>query len=132
MDFSRSDLEDDLSDTLNLARMRTMPDVVDGIRWDMTPEIMMEPRFQSRPEDLQKLREITGFMFYIESQCEPPAVMMMKVGKTDISSTVGKIDEVPQEMIQRAMDNPGHKPSFGMYAISEEIKTWLKKELGVK
>ncbi len=132
MDFTRCDLENDLSDTLNLSGMKTMPDILDSIRWDMTPEIMMEPRFQSNPEDLRRLRDITGYMFYIETQCEPPVVMLMKVGKTDISSTVGKIDEVPREMIRRAMDNPVHKPSFGMYAITEEIKSWLKKELGVK
>ncbi len=131
-DKERIDMDEALCEVPGLVEIRNRPDIVEGIRWDVTPENIMEPRFQSRPEDLKKLREIAGYMFYIETQCEPPALMLMKVGKTDISSTVGKIEEVPQELIQRAIDNPVQKPSFGMYAISEEIKDWLKKELGLK
>lgn len=131
MDFTRCDIEEGLDGTLNLARMRTMPEVVESIRWDVTPQVLMEPRFQSNPEDLKKLREITGYMFYIETQCGDPALMLMKVGRTDISSTVGKIDEISKDLIQKAIDSPVHKPFFGMYAISEEIKAWLKKELGL-
>lgn len=126
------DLDDSICDVPGLVEIRNRPDIVEGIRWDVTPENIMEPRFQSNPEDLKKLREITGYMFYIETQCEPPALMLMKVGKTDISSTIGKIEEVPQELVRRAIENPVQKPSFGMYAISEEIKDWLKKELGLK
>lgn len=132
MDEEKTDLDDVFRDVPGLAEIRERPDIVGGIRWDMTPEVMMEPRFQSNPEDLQKLREIAGYMFYIESQCEPPALMLMKVGKTDISSTVGKIEEVPRDLIRRAIDNPVHKPVHGMYAITEEIKAWIKKELGLQ
>lgn len=130
-DSEKADLDEALCYVPDIAEIRSRPDIVASIRWDMTPQILMEPRFQSNPEDLKKLREISGYMFYIESQCEPPALMLMKVGKTDITSTVGKINEIPSELIKRAMENPVHKPSFGMYAITEEIKIWLKKELGI-
>ena len=70
-------------------------------------------------------------MFYVESQCKPPTLMLLKVGKTDITSTVGRIEEIPVELLTMAMENPEHGPSHGMYAITEEIKTWLKKKLGV-
>ncbi|HWR58840.1 MAG TPA: hypothetical protein VN328_08135 [Thermodesulfovibrionales bacterium] len=128
-DNIRCDLQEGLDGTLGLAGLRTMPDIVEKIKWDVTPEVIMEPRFQLNPEDAKKLKEITGYMFYIETQCEPPALMLMKVGKTDITSTIGKIDEVPKEFIQRAIDNPIKKPVYGMLAITDEIKEWLQKEL---
>ena len=122
----------DMSDIYSLSDIRETPDILQKIKWDATPQMVMEPRFLSRPEDMKRLQELAGFMFYIESQCEPPAVMLLKIGKTDITSTVGRVDEIPVELVRRAMENPQHSPSHGMYAITEEIKTWLKKELGVE
>ncbi len=121
----------DLFDMLSLKDIREDRELIGKIRWDVTPQIVMEPRFQSRAEDLQKLRDIIGFMFYVESQCEPPALMLLKVGATDITSTIGKISEIPQELLKKAIENPVEKPAHGMYAINDEIKAWLKKELGV-
>ncbi len=114
-----------------LNAIKDSPEVLEKIKWDVTPQILMEPRFQSRAEDLLKLRDISGYMFYIESQCEPPALMLLKVGKTDITSTIAKIDEIPPDLLRKAMENPAEKPIHGMYAISDEIKEWLKKELGI-
>ncbi|MCL5022161.1 MAG: hypothetical protein M1497_02125 [Nitrospirae bacterium] len=121
----------DIFGTPNLNEIKESPDILEKIKWDVTPQMVMEPRFQSRAEDLQKLREISGYMFYVESQCEPPALMLLKVGKTDITSTVGRIDEVPVELVRRAIEHPREKPAYGMYAITDEIKEWLKKELGL-
>ena len=130
-DEERCELEKALYGTHGLADIKTSPEVLAKIKWDVTPQIIMEPRFQSNPEHAQKLKETAGYMFYIESQCEPPALMLMKVGGTNITSTVGKIDEISPELVRKAMENPEHPPSYGMYAITEEIKAWLKKELGV-
>ncbi|HAM52659.1 MAG TPA: hypothetical protein DCP92_18910 [Nitrospiraceae bacterium] len=116
---------------LGLKDIKKRPDILTKIKLDVTPRVVMEPRFQSKPEDRQKLREISGYMFYIESQCEPPALMLLKVGSIDITSTAGKIDEIPGELLQKAITNPIEKPSNGMYAITEEIQGWLKKELGI-
>ena len=121
----------DFSNMLDLNEMKESPEVLGKIKWEVTPQTVMEPRFQSKAEDLQKLKDISGYIFYIESQCEPPALMLLKVGKTDITSTIGKIDEIPPKLLRKAMENPVDKPSNGMYAITDEIKEWLKKELGV-
>ena len=115
----------------DLDAIRERPDILKGIKWDVTPQMVMEPRFQSRAEDMQKLREISGYMFYIETECDQPSVMLMKVGKTDIASTVGKINGIPQELIKRAISKPAHTPVYGMYAVSDEIKSWLKKGLNL-
>jgi len=121
----------DMSDIYSLNDIRETPDILQKIKWDATPQMVMEPRFLSRPEDMRRLQELSGYMFYVESQCEPPAVMLLKIGKTDITSTVGRIEEIPVELVRKALENPEHPPSHGMYAITEEIKAWLKKKLGV-
>lgn len=114
-----------------LSDLKLRPEILSGIKLDVTPKMFMEPRFSSNKEDLKKLKEISGYMFYIETQCEPNALMLMKIGKTDISQTIGKIEELPEEMIQRAIENPVYPPEQGMYAITEEIKDWLRKELSL-
>lgn len=116
---------------LGLQDIKKRPDILPKIKLEVTPQMMMEPRFQSRPEDLEKLKDITGYMFYIETESETPALMLLKIGRSDITNTVGKIEEVPAEMLKRAIDNPVLPPTCGMYAISEEIRDWLKKELSV-
>ncbi len=113
----------------DLKSLRKRPDILSRIKWDVTPRMVMEPRFQTRPDDLQKLRDISGYLFYIETESERPLLMLMKTGKNDITSTAGMIEEIPFELIQRAINNPLHPPVHGMYAITEEIKDWLKKEL---
>lgn len=114
-----------------LNEIRKRSDILEGIKFNVTPRLVMEPRFHGKTEDLQKLKEVSGYMFYIESQSTPPALMLLKTGKTDITNTIGKIDEIPQTMLDRAIENPVEEPSYGMYAITDEIIDWLKKELGI-
>lgn len=130
MEDDKCDLDEYIFDMHRLSAIRKRPDVLEKIRWNVTPEMVMEPRFQSKPEDMEKLKEMSGYIFYIETQCTPAALMLMKVGENDVMSTVGMIEEVPAELIRRAIDNPPVKPVQGMYAISDEIREWLKKELG--
>ncbi|NJD57013.1 MAG: hypothetical protein FIA94_11495 [Nitrospirae bacterium] len=130
--MSFSELDDmNIYDILGLKDIKERPDILSEIKFDVTPQAMMQPRFQSRPEDLAKLQEISGYLFYIESATEPPALMLLRIGRSDITTTVGKIDEIPVEMLRRAIDQPALPPDHGMYAISEEIREWLKKELGL-
>lgn len=126
-----SDEEKSIFELQDLKSLRIRPDILSRIKWDVTPLMVMEPRFQARPDDLQKLRDITGYLFYIETESERPLLMLMKTGKSDITSTAGMIENIPFELIQRAIDNPLDPPVHGMYAITEEIKDWLKKELSL-
>jgi len=116
---------------LGLNDIKRRQDILSEIKFNVTPQVMMEPRFQTCNEDLEKLKEITGYMFYIESQTEPPGLMLLKTGRTDITTTVGKIDEIPLEMVRKAIDEPVSPPAHGMYAITDEIRDWLKRELGL-
>jgi hypothetical protein len=130
--MSGNDLDDmNIFGILGLDDIKIRHDILSEIKFNVTPQVMMEPRFQSRPEDLEKLKEVTGFMFYVESATEPPGLMLLRIGRSDITTTVGKIDEIPLEMIQKAIDKPVFPPVHGMFSITDEIKDWLKKELGL-
>ena len=74
-------------DLQDLSSIKKRPDILAKIKWDVTPQMIMEPRFQSRPEDLQRLREIAGYIFYIETEGDKPALMLMRVGKSDTTAT---------------------------------------------
>lgn len=107
------------------------PEILSRIKLDVTPQMVMEPRYHSLPEDLKKLSNIVGYMFYIESECDPPALMLLKTSKTDITSTIAHVDNIPGDMVKRAVEAPAQPPVNGMFAITDEIKAWLKKELGI-
>lgn len=130
--MNSNELDDmNIYDILGLNDIKKRPDILSEIKFNVTPQVMMEPRFQSYPEDLEKLKEITGYMFYIESETEPPGLMLLRIGRSDITTTIGKIDEIPVEMLRTAIDKPALPPAHGMYAITDEIRDWLKKELGL-
>ena len=124
------DFEKELFDAQWFEDIRKRPDVLAKIKLDVTPQMVMEPKFQSRPEDREKMTDISGYMFYVESQNEPPALMLMKVGRQGVATTMGQV-EIPVDMLRRAIENPVEKHSHGMYAITDEIREWLKKELGL-
>ncbi len=114
-----------------LSDIKKRHDILSNIRFDITPRVIMEPRFLSDPETVKKLREMTGYIFYIETECETPQLMLMKFDKSNIATTIGHIKEIPQELLERAIKEPDEPPTCGMYAINDEIKEWLKKELNI-
>ncbi len=123
--------EMDIYDIFGLEDIKKSPDILGKIKLDVSPKILVQPRFQSQPEDLQKLKEIAGYMFYVEGECSPPALMLLKIGKTDITSTIAKIDEIPDALVREAISSPVNPPVHGMYEITDDIKEWLRKELGI-
>lgn len=115
----------------DLKSLKKRPDILSQIKLDVTPQMVMEPRFHSKPEDVAKVLAISGYVFYIETQGERPALMLMKVDRTDVADTIGSIDEIPPGLLQQAIDNPVSPPCCGMVAITEEIKDWLRRELAL-
>lgn len=113
----------------NLEEIKNRPDILAKVRFDITPQMIMEPLFNEKGE--LKKKDLSGYFFYIETEGERPALMLMKVSKTSAVKSVGIIKELPEDMIKRAMENPVLPPVHGMYAINEEIKEWLKKTLNL-
>lgn len=115
-----------------LKDIKRRPDILSNIKLDASLPLIMKPRFQMTKDEFQRLNEMTGYIFYIETAGAKPSLMLMKVNKSDIADTVGIIEEIPEEVLKRAIESPVHPPVHGMYGITEEIKNWLKKELNLK
>ena len=110
-----------------LKDIKRRPDLLARIRFDVTPQMIMAPRVGPKA-----VRDTAGCSFYIETHEDPPTLMLMKVGREGVMTTVGRIDEIPAEMLKRAIDSPPDPPANAMYAITDEIVDWLKKELDLK
>jgi hypothetical protein len=107
-----------------LKDIKRRPDLLCRIRFDVTPRMIMAPRVGEGA-----VMDTAGCAFYIETHEGPPTLMLMKIGKEGVMSTVGKVDEIPREMLERAIASPPDPPANEMYAITDEIAEWLKKEL---
>jgi hypothetical protein len=114
---------------MNLDDLKARPEVVQGIRFDVTPKMIMEPRI-GLPEGV-KPPDLKGFSFYIEAFDDPPELMIMKVSRSSVMTTLGKVEDAPAEMVRRAVDDPVEGAANKMYAITDEIRDWLKDALGI-
>lgn len=106
--------------------IKKRPDILGSIRLDVTPRMIMEPRLDEKAK-----REVAGHMFYIEAFDDPPLLMVMKVNKSGVTTTVGRVEEIPRAMVQRAVDQPVEPQCNRMYAITDEIREWLRRELSL-
>ncbi len=114
-----------------LKDIKRRPDILQNIKLNASLPVVMKPRFQMTPEEFEELKKSIGYIFYIETAGEKPTLMLMKINRSDIADTVGIIEEIPEDMLKRAIEKPIHPPVHGMYGITEEIKNWLKKELNL-
>lgn len=125
------------AEDINIFRMQRLsdikrrPDILSNIKLDASLPLIMKPRFQMTEREFQEMYKNIGYLFYIETAGQNPTLMLMKINRSDIAETVGIIEEIPEEMLKRAIDNPVHPPVHGMYGITEEIKNWLKRELNL-
>lgn len=125
-------MQDDTINIFDLQRLehiKMRPDIISRIRFDVTPQMIMEPRFTETGE--LKKRDLSGCVFYIEASGERPVLMLMRVSKSDTVKTIGIIEELPEDMLKKAIENPVYPPVHGMYAITEGIKNWLKETLNL-
>ncbi len=103
--------------------------VLKNIMWDIEPKQLMEPRCV--PGTAQK-ESISGYLFYIEKMAgTKPALYVMCHTESGCAETIGKIDEIPEELIAEALSENKAKEYFGMCPINKKIEDWLRKELGL-
>jgi len=108
-------------------------EIIDRIDWDMTPEKAVETFLEwgtgwSRKGDFVQYHDQESLYFVVYDWEQPPQVTLIR---RDIheAEELAKI-VVPAEMAIEAVREAGRKPGVGVYAISDRLKEWLKKELG--
>lgn len=107
--------------------------VIPHILWDIEPRQLMEPRIIVKDDGSVEKKIIRGYIFYIDKMSEKgPALFLMCHTTMGYAETVAKIDEIPYELIQEALEENKDKEYFGMIPINKNIELWLKKELGIE
>ncbi len=100
---------------------------IDGVRWDVTPKIFVDPRFGPGVKPVDTTH---GYMLYVEMALERPALVIMTL-KPNMSKTVGYIYDIPEDLLRGSMNCEAGDCIQGMYPLSAELEAWLKKEFGV-
>lgn len=112
---------------LSLDRLKESDDLIKEIRWDVTPQIFLDP--SSVPGD--EPADIThGYMLYVDLVQDKPALIIMQLRRI-MSKTVGYVCDVPEDLMRDAMHCSAKECISGMYPLGERLEAWLKKELGV-
>src|SRR5512147_3164035 len=109
---------------LSLSDIKNEPFVIDHILWDMEPKQLMEPRLT---RDV-----IKGYILYIDTMDKKPTLFLMRHTSADYAETLARIDEIPQELLDEAVQENQDRQYFGMYPINKKVESWLKKEFGLK
>lgn len=116
---------------LSLSDIKKEAFVIEHIIWDLTPKDLMEPRRSVTGEGLKTREPIKGYVFYIDTMDKKPALFLMRHTATDYAETLAQIEDIPQELLQEAVQENKDKMYFGMCQINKKIEEWLKRELGV-
>ncbi len=116
----------------NREELKAHREVVDQIDWNMTPEKAVETFLEwgtgwSRKEDYVRYDGQQAHYFVIYDWEKPLQVTLIRRDTSNVDE-LAKVD-VPVEMLERAIQGAGRKPGVGVYAITDEIKDWLKDAL---
>jgi hypothetical protein len=118
---------------LDMEQLKHKREIVDRIDWEMTPEKAVETYLEwgtgwSRKGDAVQYASQESLYFVIYAWEEPPQVTLIRRDVRD-AVEIAKI-EVPGDMVSRTVDEAGRKPGVGVYALSEELKQWMRAALG--
>lgn len=116
-----------------LEELRIHREIVDSLDWEMTPEKAVETYLEwgtgwARKDDFVRYPGQEALYFVIYDWEKPAQVTLIRRTMKE-ADEIAKI-HVPEDMVRRAIEAAGRKPGVGVYAITEELKEWLKQALG--
>ncbi len=103
---------------------------IQGIRWDVTPKVFMNPASAPRTESGAVIDITYGYMLYVDLVNDRPTLMIMMLRRM-MSQNVGYIHDVPEDLLLEAMQCTGPDCIAGMYPLTGKLEAWLRKELGL-
>jgi hypothetical protein len=117
---------------LGLQDIRDNQHLINEIDWEMTPEKAVSLYLEWGNGWNHGVRMVKGpddvsYYFVVYSWDEAPVIYLVR-RDTQGSEELATID-LPPELAQRFQEHwGGHK---GVYALTDELKDWLRRELGV-
>ena len=117
-----------LGGLMTLRSLKNSPLLHKHILWDVEPKQLMEPTVGKSGSKLAG-----GYIFYIDKMgSKKPALYVMCQTGSGYAETIGKIDEVPEDLLIEAVHENKHREYFKMSPINKKLEEWLKTELGIK
>jgi hypothetical protein len=113
-----------------LAEIRKEHDIVNDIDWDMTPEEAVTLYLEwgnnwSHGKNLVRSKDDVSYYFVINTWDNPPKIYLVK--RNSEESVELAIIDIPEFLREPFLDSVGHRK--GVYALTEEIRAWLKEKL---
>lgn len=118
---------------LGLEDLKGQRELVDLIDWEMTPEKAVETFLEwgtgwSRKGEFVQFPGQESLYFVIYSWEKPAQVTLIRRSMSE-AVEIARI-QVPEELVRDAVKEGGIKPGVGVYALTEELKEWLRAALG--
>jgi hypothetical protein len=120
------------AELISFEDVKKEPYIISHILWDKEPRDLMEPRCSASGDRSETRGPIKGYVFYIDTMDEEPALFLMRHTAADYAETLAQISEIPRELLEEAIEENKARQYFNMYPINEKITAWLKKELGTQ
>jgi hypothetical protein len=116
-----------------LKELKSNREILDLLDWEMTPEKAVETYLEwgagwSRRGDFVQHLDQESLYFVIYSWEEPPQITLIRRNMRE-ADEIAKIP-APEDLVRRAIEEGGRKPGVGVYALTEELKQWLRTTLG--
>lgn len=102
--------------------------VLGQLRLDLRPADLFKPRFVGPETDKKLLKEMNGYMFYIDCMRGiKPTLMLMRTHDLQ-SQTVCEVSGAPAELVEASVKKEGVESYSGMYPVGDELEAWLRGE----
>jgi len=115
---------------LSLEDIRKEPFVLENIRWDIEPKLLMERESVTGKNGKILKEPLKGYIFYIDNISTKPVLSLMRHTAADFAETLAQI-EIPAELLLEAIEEGKDRAYFSMYPLNKKVENWLKKELGI-
>lgn len=109
-------------------------DLLNEIDWDMTPERAVETYLEwgtgwSRKGHSATVPGQESLYFVVYAWEDPPQATLIRQNSQGMEE-LAKI-AVPVSMVREIVEREGRKPGVGVYALSDDLKQWLRERLGL-
>jgi hypothetical protein len=119
-----------VSTMMGLEEIRNRDEMINVIDWDMTPEdaVTLYLEWGNNPatgrNSIRSKNDVSHY-FVVNTWEETPKIYFIR-RNSDEAVELATID-LPEPLRGRFLESIGHNK--GVYALNDEIKTWLKEEL---
>ena len=115
---------------MGLDEIRKNKEIISVIDWDMTPEEAVSLYLEwgtiwCHGKNFIRSKNDVSHYFVVNTWEDPPKIFFIQRNSEEAVDLA--IIDMPDELRDQFLESVGDNK--GVYAISDEIKTWLKKEL---